>query len=42
MAGRRGRPGLQALWASLDVKQRRTLLMMVAVIVGLHVAGFLS
>jgi high-affinity nickel-transport protein len=42
MAGRRGRPGLQALWASLDVKQRRTLLMMVAVIVGLHVVGFLT
>jgi high-affinity nickel-transport protein len=42
MAGRRGRPGVRALWASLDAGQRRTLLTMVAVVVGLHVAGFLT
>ena len=32
---------LATFWASLDRSQRRTLLMMVAVVVGLHVAGFL-
>ncbi len=37
---RRGR--LRAFWASLDAPQRRTLLMMVFVVVGLHVAGFLT
>ncbi len=38
--GRR-RPGLQDFWASLDAGQRRTLLMMASVVVGLHVLGFL-
>ena len=42
MADRRERPGLRALWASLDGRQRRTLLMMTAVVVGLHVVGFLT
>jgi len=38
----RGRPGVGAFWSSLDRGQRRTLLMMLAVVVGLHVAGFLT
>jgi high-affinity nickel-transport protein len=33
--------GLRAFWASLDPSQRRTLLMMAAVVLGLHVLGFL-
>jgi high-affinity nickel-transport protein len=33
-------PGLRAFWASLDPGQRRTLTMMAAVVLGLHVAGF--
>jgi high-affinity nickel-transport protein len=37
-----GRPRLRAFWASLEAPQRRTLLMMVLVVVGLHVAGFLT
>jgi high-affinity nickel-transport protein len=35
------RPGLRAFWASLDGGQRRTLLMMILVVAGLHVVGFL-
>src|SRR6202034_3205572 len=35
------RPRLATFWSSLDRSQQRTLLMMVAVVVGLHVAGFL-
>jgi nickel/cobalt transporter (NiCoT) family protein len=37
-----GRPGLPAFWASLDISQKRTLALMVAVVVGLHVIGFLT
>jgi high-affinity nickel-transport protein len=40
--GARRRPGLRAFWASLDRGQRRTLLMMVFVVAGLHVLGFLT
>src|SRR6202050_2139463 len=40
--GIQSRPGLRAFWASLDGGQRRTLLMMVAVVVFLHVAGFVT
>jgi high-affinity nickel-transport protein len=40
-APRGQRPGLRAFWASLDAGQRRTLTMMAAVVLGLHVAGFL-
>jgi len=36
------RPGLRAFWASLDRGQRLTLLMMLLVVVGLHVIGFLT
>ncbi len=36
------RPGARALWASLDSGQRLTLLMMVLVVAGLHVVGFLT
>jgi len=36
------RPGLRAFWASLSRGQKRTLLMMSAVVVGLHVVGFLT
>ena len=36
------RPGLRAFWASLDRAQRLTLLMMILVVVGLHVIGFLT
>jgi high-affinity nickel-transport protein len=35
------RPGLSTFWSSLSAGQRRTLLMMALVVVGLHVAGFL-
>jgi high-affinity nickel-transport protein len=35
------RPRLSAFWSSLDAGQRRTLLLMTIVVVGLHVAGFL-
>jgi nickel/cobalt transporter (NiCoT) family protein len=34
------RPGARAFWSSLDRGQRRTVLMMTAVVVGLHVIGF--
>jgi len=34
-------PGVRAFWASLDPSQRRTLAMMAAVVLGLHVLGFL-
>jgi high-affinity nickel-transport protein len=40
--GVRRRPGLRAFWASLDGGQRRSLVMMVVVVVGLHVVGFLT
>jgi high-affinity nickel-transport protein len=36
------RPGLRSFWASLDPSQRRTLLMMVVVVGGLHVVGFVT
>ncbi len=36
------RPGARAFWASLDARQRRTLLMMVLVVAGLHVVGFVT
>jgi len=36
------RPGLRAFWASLDRGQRLTLFMMLLVVVGLHVIGFLT
>ncbi len=39
---RAGRPGLRAFWGSLDGGQRRTLLMMIFVVVALHVLGFLT
>jgi nickel/cobalt transporter (NiCoT) family protein len=39
-AGRGRRPGARAFWASLDASQRRTLLMMLGVVAGLHVLGF--
>ena len=32
--------GLRGFWASLDLEQRRTLLMMAAVVSGLHLVGF--
>ena len=34
--------GVRAWWASLERGQRWTVVMMVAVVVGLHVAGFLT
>ena len=34
------KPGLRGFWASLDSGQRRTLLMMAAVVSGLHLVGF--
>ena len=37
-----GRPGLTAFWRSLDGRQRRTLMLMIAVVIGLHVLGFLA
>jgi high-affinity nickel-transport protein len=36
------RPGLRSFWASLDRGQRLTLFMMILVVVGLHVIGFLT
>ena len=36
------RPGLRAFWVSLTGSQKRTVLMMVAVVGGLHVIGFLT
>ena len=39
-AGSGQRPGLRQFWASLDGGQRRTLVMMIAVIAALHVIGF--
>jgi nickel/cobalt transporter (NiCoT) family protein len=36
----RGRPGLTEFWASLDGGQKRTLVVMIAVVAGLHVVGF--
>ena len=33
---------LRAWWTSLERGQRRTLVMMAAVVVGLHVAGFVT
>ena len=36
------RPGLRSFWASLDGSQRRTLLMMIGVVGGLHVVGFVT
>jgi nickel/cobalt transporter (NiCoT) family protein len=36
------RPGLRSFWASLDPSQRRTLLMMIVVVGGLHVIGFVT
>jgi nickel/cobalt transporter (NiCoT) family protein len=40
--GARRRPGLRAFWNSLEPSQRRTLLMMMLVVVGLHVLGFVT
>src|ERR1700744_1723810 len=36
------RPGVRAFWASLTRSQKRTLLMMIGVVVGLHVFGFVT
>jgi len=36
------RPGVRAFWVSLTGSQKRTVLMMVAVVGGLHVIGFLT
>ncbi len=36
------RPSLRAFWTSLTGSQRRTLVMMIAVVGGLHVVGFLT
>ena len=36
------RRGLRAFWASLSRGQKRAMLMMIAVVGGLHVAGFLT
>src|SRR6478672_9933138 len=33
---------LRAFWRSLDGRQRRTLMMMIAVVAGLHVLGFVT
>jgi high-affinity nickel-transport protein len=41
-AGTANRPGLRAFWGSLDRSQRHTLLMMIAVVAGLHVIGFVT
>ncbi|MGZ4256061.1 MAG: Nickel transporter NicT, partial [Solirubrobacteraceae bacterium] len=41
-AERARRSRLRAFWASLDAGQRRTLVMMVAVVSGLHLLGFLT
>jgi nickel/cobalt transporter (NiCoT) family protein len=40
--GSRRRPGPRALWGSLDHGQRRTLAMMILVVGGLHVLGFVA
>ena len=40
VAAANARPGPRAFWASLDHGQRRTLLMMVLVVAGLHALGF--
>ena len=40
IAGAERRPGARAFWASLTGSQKRTLLMMIAVVGGLHVLGF--
>ncbi len=42
MSGTRRRPGVRAFWASLDGGQRRALVMMVLVVGGLHVLGFVT
>jgi high-affinity nickel-transport protein len=39
-AGRR--PGVRSFWASLDASQRRTLWMMIVVVGGLHLIGFVT
>ena len=36
------RPGLRAFWASLSGSQKRTMVMMIVVVGGLHVVGFLT
>ena len=36
------RPGMRAFWTSLDRSQRRTLVMMISVVAGLHVVGFVT
>jgi nickel/cobalt transporter (NiCoT) family protein len=41
-SGAKRRPGVRAFWASLTRSQKRTLLMMIAVVVGLHVFGFVT
>ena len=41
-AGGVGRAGLRGFWASLDLRQKRTLLMMIAAVAALHVVGFLA
>jgi len=41
-AGGSGRPGLRVFWRTLSASQKRTVLMMVAVIGALHVVGFLT
>jgi len=41
-AGTRRRPGPRAFWDSLDGGQRRTLVMMIIVVGGLHVFGFVA
>src|SRR5580704_2534748 len=41
-SGAKRRPGVRAFWASLTRSQKRTLLMMIGVVVGLHVLGFAS
>jgi nickel/cobalt transporter (NiCoT) family protein len=38
----RRRPGLRSFWRSLDAGQRRTLLIMILVVGGLHVLGFVT
>ena len=40
--GSRRRPGVRGFWASLTGSQKRTLLMMIGVVGGLHVLGFLT
>ena len=36
------RPGMRVFWTSLDRSQRRTLVMMISVVAGLHVVGFVT